>query len=150
MTQNSIREKLEERGITQAKVAENMPDDVGRIGMSYIVMGKVLPTKTGLDYLCEVFDCTPTDLYAPDDINLLSVGAEPIDEAVRFEPSNVSKSGRQHDGMCELCAWLRPYEKEALANAVSDLGYRSIAEWLREMIRNTVARNRRLQIKAVK
>ena len=50
--------------------------------------------------------------------------------------------------MTELRAWLRPYEKDALANAVSDLGYRSIAEWLREMIRNTVARNKRLQVKA--
>lgn len=147
MTKNHIRTKLEEHGITQAEAAGRMPDDVGRVGMSFIVTGKVLPTKDSLDALCGMLDCNPTDLYDPDDINLLAVGAEPIEETARFDPSTISKSGRQHDGMCELRAWLRPYEKEALANAVADLGYRSIAEWLREMIRNTVARNKRLQLR---
>lgn len=148
MTKNNIRFKIEEKGITQAELASQMPDDVGRVGMSFIVTGKVLPTKDGLEYLCGVFDCQPSDLYEPDDINLLAIGEDAIEETVRLDPGSVSKSGRQHDGMCELRAWLRPYEKENLANAVAELGYRSIAEWLREMIRNTVARNKRLQVKA--
>lgn len=148
MTKNCIRSRLEESGITQIEAAACLPDDVGRVGMSFIVTGKVLPTKSSLEALCGMFDCTPSDLYDPDDINLLAIGADAIEETVRFDPGNVSRSGRQHDGMTELRAWLRPYEKEALANAVDELGYRSIAEWLREMIRNTVARNKRLQVKA--
>lgn len=147
MTKNDIRSKLEEHGITQAEAANRMPDDVGRVGMSFIVTGKVLPTKDGMEALCAMFDCSPSDLYEPSDINLLSIG-DVAEETVRFDPDSVSKAGRQHAGMCELRAWLRPYEKEALARAVSELGYRSIAEWLREMIRNTVARNKRLQVKS--
>lgn len=150
MTKNRIRERLEESCITQAEIASKMPDGVGKVGMSFIATGKVLPTKDGLEALCTMLDCSPTDLYDPEDIDLLSVGSDAMDESVRFDPGSISKTGRQHDGMCELRAWLRPYEKESLANAVADLGYRSIAEWLREMIRNTVARSRRLQLKSDK
>ena len=150
MTRNNIRAKLDEHGFTQIEAAKQMPDNVDRVGMSFIVTGKVLPTRGGLEALCSLLDCTPTDLYDPDDIDLLGVGSsgDDIDESVRLDLNVTPKSGRQHDGMCELRAWLRPSEKEALANAVTDLGYRSVAEWLREMIRNTVARNRRLQTKS--
>ena len=148
MTKNHIKQKLEEVGITQKELAELLPDDVGRTAMSFIVTGKVLPTKPCLEAMCDKLDCLPTDLFEREDIDLLSIGNESIDDSARFESGSVSRSGRQHDGMVELRAWLRPYEKEALAKAVGDLGYRSIAEWLREMIRNTVARNKRLQAKA--
>ena len=57
MTKNSIRSKLEESGITQAEIAKQMPDDVGRVGMSFIVTGKVLPTKESLRAMCSIFDC---------------------------------------------------------------------------------------------
>ena len=147
MTPNAIKRKLEEAGITQADAASMMPDSVGKVGMSFIVTGKVLPTKVGMQTLCSMLSCAPSDLYTPDDLNLLEVTEDPDAENVNII-SAPSRSGRQHDGMCELRAWLRPYEKEALTVAVHDLGYRSVAEWLREMIRNTVARNKRLQIPA--
>ncbi len=143
MTKNNIRLKLMEKGISQAEAASLMPDDVGRVGMSFITTGKVLPTKDGLEALCAMFDCPPSDLYDPSDINLLAVGAEGKEQINR----SPARTGRQHDGMTELRAWLRPYEKDALQKAVQELGYRNVAEWLREMIRNTVARNKRLQPK---
>ena len=143
MTKNSIRLKFMEKGISQTEAASQMPDDVGRVGMSFIATGRVLPTKDGLKALCKILDCTPEDLYDPSDLDLLSVGADKSDQPTR----SPSRTGSQHDGMLQLRAWLRPYEKDALETAVQELGYRSVSEWLREMIRNTVARNKQLQPK---
>jgi len=143
MTKNNIRLKFLEKGISQTEAANQMPDDVGRVGMSFIATGRVLPTKDGLEAMCKMLDCTPADLYDLSDLDLLSVGSDKSDQPVR----SPSRSGSQHDGMLQLRAWLRPYEKDALETAVQELGYRSVSEWLREMIRNTVARNKRLQPK---
>ncbi len=149
MTRNSIKRKLGDAGITQAAAAEQMPDAIGKVGMSFIVTGKVLPTKEGLEVLCSLLDCAPSDLYSPADINLLSVcELEEESEAATITSDSGSKSGGKHDDMHKFQVWLRPYEQEAIEKAVAELGYRSLAEWLREMIRNTVARNKRLQGKA--
>lgn len=146
MTKNSIRSKLEESGITQVEAANRMPDNVGKVGMSFIVTGKVLPTRDGLEALCGMFDCSPSDLYSPEDIDLLSIGSleeEKLQDG--FTSSFAEKNSSGHGDMNQLRVWLRPYEREAIEKAIEELGYRSIAEWLREMIRNTVARNKRLQ-----
>lgn len=144
MTKNNIRLRFLKKGISQTEAANQMPDDVGRVGMSFIATGRVLPTKDGLEALCKILDCTPADLYDPSDLDLLSAGSNGSEQP---SPPNRSRAGSQHDGMLQLRAWLRPYEKDALETAVQELGYRSVSEWLREMIRNTVARNKRLQPK---
>ena len=144
MTRNSIKHKLDDAGITQAAAAEKMPDGIGKVGMSFIVTGKVLPTKDGMQTLCEMLDCAPSDLYSPTDINLLSL-CELDEEKPVITSVQGSKGGKQHEDMHKFQVWLRPYEQDAIEKAVAELGYRSIAEWLREMIRNTVARNKRLQ-----
>ncbi len=144
MTNNRIRQMLTERGVSQADVATQMPDNIGKAGMSFIVTGKVLPSKDGMETLCKLLDCSPTDLYDPRDIDLL--GREPEEEKDQAVATS-GKSSSQHGDMNQLRVWLRPYEREAIESAVNALGYRSIAEWLREMIRNTVARNKRLHSK---
>lgn len=147
MTKNNIREKLSEAGVTQVELAKWLPEEVGKVGVSFIVTGKVLPTKPCMEIICDKLDCFPTDLWEREDLDLLSIGNDLDEDAAKFESATSSKNGSRHGDMMQLRVWLRPYEKEAIESAISDLGYRSIAEWLREMIRNTVARNKRLQAK---
>ena len=141
MIKNRIKEKLIDRGVSQAKLASEMPDDVGKVGMSFIVTGKVLPTKAGLDFLCKTLSCKPTDLYRPEDLNLLG---KDMGDSTTEQPDT-----SQHEGQEQLRVWLRTRDKESIAKAVNELGYLSVSEWLREMVRNTVERNRMIQSGAI-
>lgn len=151
MTNNTIRVERLKLGLSQGKLAEQLPDDLDAVAVGFIEKGRVLPTRDTMEALCEIFNCTPTDLYAPEDIDLLS-GRKPIDDVEAEEPPAPDqppvrqRSGRGHDGMTEFRTWLRPNEKEALEEAVDALGYRSLSEWFREVYRNTVCRYKRLSI----
>lgn len=147
MVQNNVRAERSKLGWTQTRLADELPDNIDGVGVSFIENGRVLPTKDQLDKLCEIFHCEKLDLYDSADIDLLSEGTEGEIELEESTTPPVNR-GRGHAGMVEFRAWLRPHEKEALEHAVNALGYRSCAEWMREMIRNTVARNRRLHVKA--
>lgn len=147
MVKNRIREKLTNLNLSQAEVADKMPDLIGRVGMSFIATGKVLPTKDGMETLCDLLGCHVTDLYDEVDLDLLS--SNDNDVQITSNEKDGCRNKRQHKGMTEFRCWLRPHEKDALEKAVYELGYRSSAEWLREMVRNTVARNRRLKTNPV-
>lgn len=151
MTHNRIRERLLELHMSQADIAAKMPDDVGRVGLSFIATGKVLPTKDGMKVLCDALDCGVSDLYDVKDIDIAASCEFEFDEVNCISDTSVTRrSSHQHDGMTEFRCWIRPYEKDALEKAVDELGYRSLAEWFREVCRNTVHRNIRLQGKGDK
>lgn len=151
MTNNTIRIERLKLGLSQGKLAEQLPDDLDAVAVGFIEKGRVLPTRDTMEVLCEIFNCTPTDLYAPEDIDLLS-GRKPIDDVEAEELTTPNqqpdrqRSGRGHDGMTEFRTWLRPNEKQTLEEAVDALGYRSLSEWFREVYRNTVCRYKRLSI----
>jgi hypothetical protein len=106
--------------------------------------------------MCEFFDCSPTDIYEEREINLLAVraidttGHEPPapdePEVVQKEEKPKKASGLEefdgtgHEGMEQIRVWMMAEEKAALFKAVSALGYRSVAEWLREMYRDTLSK----------
>lgn len=151
MTNNTIRVERIKLGLSQGKLAEQLPDDLDAVTVGFIEKGRVLPTRDTMEALCEIFSCIPTDLYEPEDIDLLS-SRKPIDDIEEEEPPAPDqspvrqRSGRGHDGMTEFRTWLRPNEKETLEEAVDALGYRSLSEWFREVYRNTVCRYKRLFI----
>ncbi|MEG2623293.1 MAG: hypothetical protein RSC06_10375, partial [Clostridia bacterium] len=93
---------------------------------------RVLPTRDGLDKMCEVFDCVPTDIYAASDIDLFSMHEN------SKEPKTIDLKDTPHKGMEQIRVWLLADEKAALFKAVNVLGYRSVAEWLRDMYRATI------------
>lgn len=151
MTDNTIRVERLKLGLSQGKLAEQLPDDLDAVAIGFIEKGRVLPTRDTMEALCEIFNCIPTDLYAPEDIDLLS-GSKPTVDVESAEPQFTDqtpvrqKSGRGHDGMTEFRTWLRPSEKDALEEAVDALGYRNLSEWFREVYRNTVCRYKRLSV----
>lgn len=145
MPKNHVRIKRLESGLTQAELAERMPDGVTNMCVSYIEAGKVLPTKDGLKALCTQLLCAPTDLYRLEDLDLLSshVLAESESITVRIKAKSDSSGKRQHGDMVEFRTWLKPSEKEQLEKAIAVLGYRSMAEWFRESYRELLARAKR-------
>lgn len=138
---NDIRDRRIQLGLTQGRLAQALPGKVDAIALGFIENGRVLPTVDAMRTLCELFGCEPTDMYAPGDIDLLS---STTPAAIPPEPATETGGGRDHAGMTEFRTWLRPSEKTALNTAIAQLGYRNSAEWFREMLRNTIARNKRL------
>lgn len=144
---NSIRTKRLILNLTQSDVAAHMPEGTNAMCVSYIETGKLLPTREGLNALCALFGCLPTDLYQLEDLNLLgtAVPEEPevkVQLKTRSDPAN----SRQHGDMVEFRTWLKPSEKDQLENAVASLGYRSMAEWFREAFRALISREHQHRI----
>lgn len=144
---NSIRTKRLILNLTQSDVAAHMPEGTNAMCVSYIETGKLLPTREGLNALCALFGCLPTDLYELEDLNLLGavVPTEP-DVKVQLRTRSDPASSRQHGDMVEFRTWLKPSEKDQLENAVASLGYRSMAEWFREAFRALIYRERQHRI----
>lgn len=143
MVQNKIRVKCVEAGISQGNLAGQMPDEVNAVAMSFLVAGKVLPTRDGMKKMCGVFGCSPIDIYEPEDIDLLGLvnGDEEREaEDAKEHGYGISDGKSGHKGMTRFYAWLKPSEKEELTKAVATLGYRNSAEWLRDMYRQTIQR----------
>lgn len=169
MVPNRIRVKLAEANMSAAALSEKMPDNINKVCMSFIQAGKVLPTKEAMRVMCEVFGCTPTDIYAEDDIDLLSMvrkqtqrtvqaAATPTarDSSIRAnivinpgEP-NEHREADRHTGMQQVRVWMPATEKAALVRAVKGLGYISLAEWFREMYRKTLKEYIALNLKDTK
>ncbi len=149
MVRNRIKVMRAEVGISATALSERMPEGVDKVAMSYIEQGRVLPTREGLETMCDVFDCSPADIYEIEDIDLRSVKAKPEAPTTKSKPSTVKadkkaerleelKDRDRHDGVAQIRVWLPVEEKAALFKAVKGLGYHSVAEWLREMYRFTV------------
>lgn len=138
MVSNRIRDMRIQAGLSQEDVAKNMPDDVNRIVISFIESGKVLPTAESMKKLCDLFICSPTDLYKPDQLDLVMNKTYP--SAITASSKKGGGRGAGHDGMTEFRVWLKPEEKAALENAVAKLGYRNTSEWFREAFRGVLER----------
>ena len=165
MVRNRIKVMRAEADISATALAEKMPEGVDKIVMSYIEKGRVLPTREGLERMCDVFDCIPTDLYNAHDIDLLAVKRkpEPVQPpkpgAVRVKAVSTGENPQEiliptppkdlgrHEGMEQLRVWMNAEEKAALFKAVEGLGYHSVAEWLREMYRVTLHKYISLNLK---
>lgn len=141
MPKNNIRVERTRLGISQGALAEAMPDGVEAVALGFIENGRVLPTKAGMKVLCEMFNCRPDDLYDRNELNLTG------DEPQELEGRTTRERVRHEEGMQQFRVWLRDNEKAALERAISELNYRSSAEWMREMYRNTIARAKRLKLK---
>lgn len=147
MPTNSIRAKRLSLNLTQSDVAEHMPEGTNAMCMSYIETGKLLPTREGLNALCAFFNCLPTDLYRPEDLNLLgSAVQEELEMEVQLGTRSDPASSRQHGDKVEFRTWLTPSEKYQLENAVASLGYRNMAEWFREAYRALILKERQHRI----
>ncbi len=163
MVRNRIKVMRAEVDISATALAEKMPEGVDKIVMSYIEKGRVLPTREGLEAMCDVFGCIPTDIYNANDIDLLAVKRKPEQppkaEAVKVKAVSTGKNPREiiipspqkdlgrHEGMEQLRVWMNAEEKAALFKAVEGLGYHSVAEWLREMYRVTLHKYISLNLK---
>ncbi len=152
MVHNRIKVRRAEVGISATAIAEQMPDDVDKVAMSYIERGRVLPTAGGMAKMCEIFGCNPTDIYDAQDIDLCAVGAKPKNPANSVKERTGAMGAKadkpigdffadmsgDHKGMEQIRVWMPADEKAALFKVVSALGYHSVAEWLRDMYRATV------------
>lgn len=69
---NRIRLQLAKKHMTESKLAESIGDVCSPAIISYMVNGKVMPTKSMLTAMCNVLECNPTDLYDINELNLLS------------------------------------------------------------------------------
>lgn len=161
MVRNRIKVLRAEAEISATALAEKMPEGVDKVVMSYIEKGRVLPTREGLETMCDVFECLPTDIYEAQDIDLLTVKREPEQQPAPEPVKTVStgkpqsdiavqiarKGGESHEGMEQFRVWMPAEEKAALFKVVAGLGYHSVAEWLREKYRATLRDYIALQLK---
>lgn len=107
---NSVQRYRIDYGLSQNQLAYRILHCAGVTPLSFVENGHVLPTKEMLNDLCSIFCCTPTDLYAADDIDLLSCG------------------GGLTDGSKKIVVKIKPEVTEAL----NELGYANPEEWLKE------------------
>lgn len=135
---NMIKAKLSAAGISSKALAKEV--EISEVAMSFILNGYVLPTRETLRLICESLKCEPTDLYDASDLKLLG-NAKPDAKKSKTVIGGRSVKDRA-DGATRLFFWIDEQEKANLIAAVKSLGYRTVTEWLREMMRNTIARYR--------
>lgn len=129
MTKNKIRMyRAANGGMTQTKIADAIGDGMSASAFCYIEKGIVLPTKSSLETMCKLLRCEKTELYAAQDLDLLSLAGDP-------------QGGEQGDGLVEFCTWMRWSEMDALKRAVAELGYANSTEWFKEMMQNAIERS---------
>lgn len=139
MVPNRIRDMRVQAGLSQEDVADSLPNEVTRVIVSFLEGGKVLPTVESMKGLCDLFICSPTDLYDPGELDLAL--AETYPDAVARPPAKKGGGrGAGHEGMTEFRVWVKPEEKAALESAVAKLGYRNTTEWFREVFRGALER----------
>lgn len=152
MINNRIRVKLAEHNMSATALSAQIPE-MSKVCMSFIVNGTALPTREGMAAMCKALDCLATDIYDEAELNLNVTGGReeaesPLNTAagkavekdkVRTIAAQIeSRGGRGHEGQERVFFWFMPEEKTALVKAVKGLGYRSTAEWMREMYRQTL------------
>jgi len=135
---NMIRTRLSAAGISSKALAKEI--EITEVAMSFILNGYVLPTREKLQRMCEILKCEPLDLYDADDLKILgSVKSGSKKSGTQIGGRSVKDRA---EGSTRLFFWINDQEKASLIEAVKSLGYRSITEWLREMMRNTIAKHR--------
>lgn len=138
MTENNIRSMRVRAGLSQEDVASSLPEGTSRVMVSFMEAGRTLPTVDGMKALCDLFICSPSDLYLLDDLDLT------LSEQFPTKCSTSTKigggRGPGHEGMTEFRVWIKPEEKKAIEKAIAKLGYRSSAEWFREAQRALLQR----------
>lgn len=139
MVPNRIRDMRVQAGLSQDDVADSLPEDVNRSIVSFLECGKVLPTVESMKGLCDLFICSPTDLYDPGELDLALAETHP-DVVARPPAKKGGGRGAGHEGMTEFRVWVKPEEKAALESAVAKLGYRNTTEWFREVFRGALER----------
>ena len=139
MTENNIRSMRVRAGLSQEDVASSLPEGTNRVMVSFMEAGRTLPTVDGMKALCDLFICSPSDLYLLDDLDLSLSEQFPTKCSTSTKTSGGGR-GPGHEGMTEFRVWVKPEEKEAIEKAVAKLGYRSGAEWFREAQRALLQR----------
>lgn len=139
MVPNRIRDMRVQAGLSQEDVADSLPNEVTRVIVSFLECGKVLPTVESMKGLCDLFICSPTDLYDPGELDLALAETYP-DVVARPPAKKGGGRGAGHEGMTEFRVWVKPEEKAALESVVAKLGYRNTTEWFREVFRGALER----------
>lgn len=139
MTENNIRSMRVRAGLSQEDVASSLPEGTNRVMVSFMEAGRTLPTVDGMKALCDLFICSPSDLYLLDDLDLSLSEQFPTKCSTSTKTSGGGR-GPGHEGMTEFRVWVKPEEKEAIEKAVAKLGYRSSAEWFHEAQRALLQR----------
>lgn len=139
MTENNIRSMRVRAGLSQEDVASSLPEGTNRVMVSFMEAGRTIPTVDGMKALCDLFICSPSDLYLLDDLDLSLSEQFPTKCSTSTKTSGGGR-GHGHEGMTEFRVWVKPEEKEAVEKAVAKLGYRSSAEWFREAQRALLQR----------
>ena len=139
MVPNRIRDMRVQAGLSQEDVADSLPNEVTRVIVSFLECGNVLPTVESMKGLCDLFICSPTDLYDPGELDLALAETYP-DVVARPPAKKGGGRGAGHEGMTEFRVWVKPEEKAALESAVAKLGYRNTTEWFREVFRGALER----------
>ena len=135
---NMIKTRLSAAGISSKALAKQV--EVSEVPMSFILNRYELPTRETLERMCESLGCEPLDLYDASDLKVLG-NVKPD-----AKKSSTQIGGRtvkdRAEGSTRLFFWINDQEKADLIKAVKAGGYRTITEWLREMMRNTIAKYR--------
>ena len=70
MVENELRVVLARKRMSAARLSDKIPDIGGKVCMSFIVNGRVLPTRESMKLICEELECKATDIYDAAELNL--------------------------------------------------------------------------------
>lgn len=104
--------------------------------LSKIENGKALPCPEDIDRMARLFECSPKELFMPDEIAYFG------DKVVGIKLPSESKK-RANKAICKptmtrKCFWLDRKTNEALSDAIKALGYRSMQAWFEEAVEETI------------
>lgn len=101
MTENNIRSMRVRAGLSQEDVASSLPEGTNRVMVSFMEAGRTLPTVDGMKALCDLFICSPSDLYLLDDLDLSLSEQFPTKCSTSTKTSGGGR-GHGHEGMWRL------------------------------------------------
>lgn len=133
---NHLKEKRIASGMSQGEIAQAMYGSSNHTVVSLLESGRCLPNPEGMKTLCDLFKCKPSDLFDPEMLTVFT------DE----KPASQPLPEKPGDALVQLRVWIKQDEKKALEKALSQLGYPSTAEWLREQMRIAHERCRLLEL----
>lgn len=133
--ENHLKEKRVAARLTQGDVAIALTGSTNHTVVSLLEAGRCLPTADGMQVLCNLFNCKPSDLYDAETMKLYTA-----------DKRKEAESEKPDEDRVQFRVWIRNSEKRALEKALRHMGYESSDEWFRCKMREALNAYRLLNL----
>lgn len=112
MAENRIREMRNKFRMTQEQLSESIGGQ-GKMIVSLIENGYVMPTREMLEALCKTFCCNPNDLYGEHELNLSAAPEKTQTISICKDEYEKMKAQAQSAGFSSVEKWFE-FSRQAL------------------------------------